>query len=168
MASFREYLIDERERADVYLYWDCKYQLDGDELLSVERTEAWCYACKVTVASEKVPSLAELDARIAGLDNPDNLILKAFGRAALERERAELPIRRAWRAARQSAARCLECGSTDIFPLADDDCVEPRHNKRFRTTSGGHASMCFEIVRRLSTEGEVIYTDDPAKSIKFG
>jgi len=168
MASFTEYIINERDPADVYLHWDCNYQLDGDVSLSVEQTGAWCYHCSMVVAAEHVPSLAALDARIADLDDPNHILLVGFGRAALDRERVALPIRRSWRSGRQSPARCLECGSTDIFALDTDDCTEPRNNKRFRVTSGGHASMCWDIVRRLSPEGEVTFTDDPAKNIKFG
>ena len=168
MASFTEYIINERDPADVYLHWDCKYQLDDGVSLSVEQTGAWCYDCSMVVAAEHVPSLAALDARIANLDDPNHILLVGIGRAALDRERIALPIRRSWRSRRESPARCLECGSTDIFALDANDCTEPRHNKRFRVTSSGHASMCWDIVRRLSPEGEVTFTDDPAINIKFG
>lgn len=166
MAGFTEYLIDETTPADAYLHWDCNYVLDGGVLLLTEQVAAWCYSCSSIVGAEAIPSLDELDARICDLDNPDNLTLKAFGRGQLDQERIELPLRRSWRVSRESAARCLECGSTDIYPIVVNDCTEPRFRKRFRETGWGHASMCFEIVRRLSPEGLVIYTNDPAKRIK--
>lgn len=166
MAGFSEYLIGDNEFADVYRYSDCHYRLDGGALLRTEQTDAWCYSCSRIIAAESLPSLDELDRRIRDLDNPDNLILKVFGRAELARERTELPTRLAWRAARQSGPRCLECGSTSVYPLLGDDCTEPRFQKRFRRTSGGFASMAFEVIRHLSPEGLVIFTNDPARAIK--
>lgn len=167
MAAFSEYLINESDSAEVYLYWDCKYILKSEVILPAEQIESWCYSCNMLVAAELIPSLAEIDARIRDLDNPDNIILKCFSRAALERERVELPIRHAWRALRQSPPRCLHCGSADIFAITGNDCIEPRFQIRFHVVAGGHASMCFEIVRRLSPEGMVVYSNDPEKNITF-
>lgn len=75
---------------------------DGDTI-TINRTFIWCMACAAIQWGEQLADLAELQ-------------------HALERNPTpELEARIAWRRARSSGPRCLECGSTEVSPLVQSE-----------------------------------------------
>jgi hypothetical protein len=95
------------------------YKLADGSLLHVDQQAAWCPDCGRFVVAEFLPDLGELEKSLAELRAGDVKRLECLnfvGRSAAE-EMEQLSRRVAWRRARISAPRCLECGSPESVPL---------------------------------------------------
>ena len=163
MAYFETWQINEAELRSVYFHVShTHYELPDGSLLSVHQDSGWCYECQDVVAVEKLQSLKEIAKWIQQLEDGISPIIQVLSSHGIEILKEELPRRREWRIARTSAARCLNCGATDFFRLADDSQIkskvcwtEPVNGLRFMQTARGHASMGSETAKRLTAEGVI-------------
>ena len=79
------------------------YELADGSTITIEHTFVWCAACRAVQWGEKLADLAELESELLASPKP------------------KLELRIAWRSARSSGPRCLDCGSTDIMPLVQTE-----------------------------------------------
>ncbi len=86
------------------------YGISDQVKVTIEQQYAFCKHCSGAVNAEYVPTLAEL-----------NAVLAEFIEANETEWIKGLEERIAWRQTRQSPARCLECGSTDIICAVVDE-----------------------------------------------
>src|SRR5262249_21316600 len=110
-------------------------------------------------SAEGISSVAELESQIDEFDRPGNKYLATFGAAVMDDVRREVNLRIAWRRCRTSPGRCLGCGTADIFPISEDESLDPLSGHRFRKRGGSFASMVFHAVTRVSAEGVILYTN---------
>lgn len=79
------------------------YEMSDGTTVSIERTFVWCAACRAVQWGEELADLAELQLGLEANRTP------------------ELEARIAWRRARSSGPRCLECGSAEVMPLVQSE-----------------------------------------------
>ena len=158
MASFAVYKIDDDWEAEVVLCWDCYYVLNDGALLATQQTESWCRRCRNVVAGEVVPTIVQIEDEIRQLTDVNDKIHKCFFRATIVQMLADARLRLRWRPTRESNPRCLDCQSTDIVNITDENFVDPVSGTNIRQLSGGHASMATEFMRRLTPEGLLLET----------
>ena len=79
------------------------YEMPGGATVTIESTFVWCAACRAVQWGEELADLAELERELEACRTP------------------ELESRIAWRRARSSDPRCLECGSTEVMPLVQSE-----------------------------------------------
>ncbi len=126
------------------------YRLPDGERLHVRQTVAWCQSCGRFSLAERIESVADIEAELPGLiAQKDQLLAESLRQSAAnqdmrrrdilgigfdldwtERAIAEVPVRIAWRRKRQSPAKCLHCGTSNLLEI--DDRVEVIHS-RIRT-----------------------------------
>ena len=167
MAFFWDYIIDENWRAGVTIYGDCCYVLNDATLLTTLQAPSWCRCCRNVVAGEVVPSIEEIEREIRELNDPNDKIHQCFSRMMIKRMLADARLRLQWRPKRRSDPRCLKCQSTDIVNISGDIVIDPVSGTRMRLVAGGHASMAYEIRRRLTPEGFVLESDNKGYSDLF-
>jgi hypothetical protein len=168
MAAFSEFIINDDWKVEVVLYWDSSYVLHSGILLPIKQIESWCRNCRNVVASELIPTIEDISREIAMLSDPSDKIHKCFGQSTIKEWFANEKLRLQWRKARTSPAHCLDCFSTNLTHIMEDDIVDvDSGTKIHRVTTYGHASMNHEVFRRLTPEGALIETDDPLHAIKF-
>lgn len=167
MAAFSEFIINDDWKAEVVLYWDTSYVLDNGELLPIKQIESWCRTCRNVVAGELVPTIDDIQRKIAMLTDPSDKIHNCFGRSTIENWLVHEKLRLQWRATRRAPSHCLDCFSTDIAHIVTDNFFDLESRTKIHRVTGGHASMDHEIFRRLTPEGFLIETDDPLHAVKF-
>ena len=167
MAAFSEFIINDDWKAEVVLYWDTSYVLDNGELLPIKQIESWCRTCRNVVAGELVPTIDDIQRKIAMLTDPSDKIHNCFGRSTIENWLVHEKLRLQWRATRRASSHCLDCFSIDIAHIVTDKFFDPESRTKIHRVTGGHASLDHEIFRRLTPEGFLIETDDPLHAVKF-
>jgi hypothetical protein len=115
------------------------YEFADGASIRLRPTIAWCCNCSDFVDAEWIPSLAELRSELVELNDPKSSRTSWFTFAVppfdkppfIERSaqlhakaKDEAAKRIEWRALRQSAPRCLICGTTDIRFPNDDQSVD--------------------------------------------
>lgn len=130
---------------------------------------SWCRSCNILRNSEMLPSVAQIsemlaDLKAKGLSEEDCEFAKLIDETPdqfLANRLQKLEAQLRWRTARNSPARCLECGSTDLDSVTLDEDGFPHPN------CGGtfqHVSMWqglqseFQI---LDTEGREVEVRGP-------
>jgi hypothetical protein len=104
------------------------YEFEDQSHLDMETTPVWCHHCGKITHGEKIEPLAEIDKKLADLNDPSSELYKFSMRSLLPgldelmpRDKFRLDLietakkRRAWRAQRLSEPKCILCGSTSIF-----------------------------------------------------
>jgi hypothetical protein len=126
--------------------------------LYIEQQGAWCHQCRAFGSAEIIPLVEELHERIQEIETPTqkNIALNR-SEAATRRELRVLRMRLKWRQSRESSARCLKCGSTDIEPICfgddDDTCVAGGQRLTLTNRLYGHADTAFDWIAEYSPEG---------------
>jgi hypothetical protein len=108
------------------------YVLPDGSRCTVPQAAAWCRDCEGYVVAEEVPPMEYVEKRLAAL-RAGPQAYEAWARSVGEQIPPQMlgpgwagyqawalkywESVRAWRALRQSAARCLQCFSTEIEPL---------------------------------------------------
>lgn len=161
-----EYVCDRCKRPETVRFCtESYYQLDDGREIRVSDEPVWCYQCKCVRSAER-------------LDDPDRLAvsldrLNASGITDEMRDAAELfeqspeevyteriaydAARLAWRRARRSPPRCLECGSTNFVALVRgpqgrlDSFSHPSCGGTFQRVSIFHAQLASH--RIMNAEG---------------
>jgi hypothetical protein len=110
------------------------YELPEGGHLSLDSEPVWCSRCGKVTHGERLPAVEAIDARIRGSEDPAS-IAESMRRPTLRElpgRAAEFPYggladmqrRRKWRASRESAPKCIQCGATDIILLELGKVVE--------------------------------------------
>src|SRR5687768_16458955 len=116
MAYFDEFRVEgEAKEHFVAFFSKLNYRFDDGSTLKIEQEAAWCEGCQKFVCVECVPSAEVLAERIQALLDPSDMTSFLYPTPdAIEKALDELWVRLTWRLTRESPARCLRCGSTDI------------------------------------------------------
>lgn len=158
------------------------YRLPDGERLHVRQTVAWCQSCGRFSLAELIESVADIEAELPGLiAQKDQLLAESLRQSAAnqdmrrrdilgigfdldwtERAIAEVPVRIAWRRKRQSPAKCLHCGTTNLLwfddPRGGDPFTHPQNGERvissieFASAAPWHAEF--------TPEGELLWSDN--------
>lgn len=102
------------------------YELDDGSHLDMHTTPIWCLHCGKVTHGERIESLEEIDRQLADLNDSNSDLYRMTARGTLheltgggddylQKRVDELLRRRRWRERRISPAKCILCGSTDIF-----------------------------------------------------
>jgi hypothetical protein len=130
------------------------YVLDENDHLALTAVPVWCHHCWAIALGEKIPALEEIDRDIRDMQVPGTDLYylthadmpEEFAAGCL----AGFQRRRSWREARQSPAKCLGCGSSNIVDLPFDEPVRtPIGTLELRTV--GFCRLSEEIKDRLFT-----------------
>ncbi len=142
MAYMIEFRADgESDSHIVCFFITLKYRLADDSTLCIDQEAAWCKHCQRFVTAERVPSLEELEQFIHELEAPTQKHYFIFGsKEGIRAGIVQLETQLRWRRNRESAARCLSCGSTDVMPVRfDENRSFFLHGKRFVEVDQGFA-----------------------------
>lgn len=104
------------------------YELSETVHLDLHSWPVWCHPCGKISDGENLSSIAEIDEQIRDLNDPSSILYRATrygtiellaggGAAFLEKQLAELKLRRQWRVSRRSPPKCIRCGSADIVEI---------------------------------------------------
>ena len=160
----------------------CLYRLSDSTMVNVEKTFAWCGTCRDVVWAEHIPNLKELEQRLEQVEHPSPELYGRYELAARwmhstvdQQMLAERVFRRKqllWRRSRQSLARCLACGGTNIVVATADETHGG--NRKWELNCGrctGRISILKEPILNLSRcwleftpEGEQIQDDEMSSS----
>ena len=155
MAWFTEFRADDAlDPIMVCFYSTLRYRLAVGSALHVEQEAAWCARCRSFGIAEVLPWVEELRGRLQELRSPTKVHYVLFRTvegigAAMDELRARLK----WRQSRESPARYLAYGSTEVGPGRfgeDRSCVVNR--RRLVETGWGFADSA-NWVAGFSPEG---------------
>ena len=158
--GFTQYSFPDSETEDAWALYSAflDYELADGTLLHVRQAACWCAICDCILMAEDVPSVAALESELATLENPteeDRQLIDFIGTPLSERI-TEQKRRIQWRRSRQSAARCLQCGSTEITVLpGEDEFHHPQTGERVAVSGRGFAETGMWEAR-FTPEGELI------------
>ncbi len=101
----------------------CSYELSDGVTVPIKKTFVWCGKCMAPRWGEVLPDIGSLETDLVGAREEDPCVVERLKTRAgahttidqllanhIEKVRARL----AWRRARRSPPRCLECGSVEI------------------------------------------------------
>ncbi len=91
------------------------YELAEHVTLNVKRGAAWCPRCQAVIWAEVIPSLPDIERRIAECERRDPSVIETALPSVNRLE--ELRRRADWLKTRTTPARCLECGTTDVTAM---------------------------------------------------
>lgn len=141
------------------------YRLPDGSFLHVRQQECWCPVCDCFVFAEDVPSLADLEAELARLLNPDEELQRviAFLEVPVENRIAEARRRVAWRRNRKSPPKCLHCGSTNItiapYVQESEEFRHPKTGERVVIAGRGFSDAA-PWHAEFTAEGDLIRSDE--------
>ena len=125
MALVSEIKFEDGGRTEWVTLSNYAYVLPSGDHVDVVATLAWCLNCCAFVAAESISTLLAIDNQIARTSLPscdDDVQFITNGKDELcIRMLDKLRIQRGWRELRQTAAKCLECGSERF--LVVNDCL---------------------------------------------
>ena len=134
--------------------------LDGSRL-HVNQTDCYCSHCQRIDMAEHIETLEQLQNRIEKLRLPDSDERKmAVFIGSIPDQIVELNRRIEWRRTRQSPAKCLHCGSTEIILLPnDDEFSHPATGARMTVIGRGFMSTA-EWHATYTPEGDAIESSE--------
>lgn len=141
------------------------YRLPDGSLLHVRQQECWCPNCDCFLMAEEVPTLAELEAELVRLMNPDEELRQvvAFLEVPIEKRIEDARRRIEWRRTRKAPPKCLHCGSSNITILPHlDESQEFNHPKTGErvVVAGRGFSDDAPWHAEFTPEGDIITSDD--------
>ncbi len=104
------------------------YEFGDGNHLDVWSTPVWCHECRDYKYGERIETLEEIDRHLEEARNPTSKRTRSLFAGRMNREfrmkwAEKLQRRREWLQVRRSPPRCLQCGSTDIVRLPENEAV---------------------------------------------
>ncbi len=136
------------------------YVFDNGSRLHVNQTDCYCPVCERIDMAEHLETVSQLQHRLEQLMIPDSKerqMAEFIG--SIPDQITDLKRRIEWRNARQSPAKCLHCGCTEILLLPDDEFSHPATGARMKVTGRGFMSTA-EWHATYTPEGDVIESSE--------
>src|ERR1043166_7100045 len=163
---------DDGSREEMLLLSIGYYVLPGGVTIRAFEQPPWCRDCSKFVRAEHLSDVEDIDAQVAkysgkaadvrmqlaawlfrlglGLRSRQHLLHEL---SVWEEAVAEELVRREWRLTRQSAPRCLSCGSTALDLPSDGDFPHPSGNGRVRVEITSHLSLATDENKYYTSDG---------------
>lgn len=131
------------------------YEFADGSHLGLHTEPVWCPRCGKVTHGESIPSVEQLDKKLADFHDPTSILYRSTMRSLLpwiegpgDREKfrqeriKEIHRRREWRLTRRSPAKCIHCGCTEIISLPHDKPVAVVRNSKPFTLISRCVGMC--------------------------
>jgi hypothetical protein len=162
--------LDDGSREEILLLSIGYYVLPSGATIRLYEQPAWCRDCGKFVRAEHLSALEDIDAQLAkyrkkaaevrvqlagwlyrlGLKSRRQLLHEL---SAWEEAVEEEKTRREWRVRRQSAPRCLACGSTALDVPGDGEYPHPSGRGRVKVSITSHYSLAVDEDEYYTAEG---------------
>lgn len=131
------------------------YEFADGSHLDLLTEPVWCPQCGKVRHGESIPSVEQLDKKLADFHDPTSILYRSTMRPLLpgikgpdDREKIrqerikEIGRRREWRLTRRSPAKCIYCGCAEIVALPHDTPVTVVRNSKPLTLISRCVGMC--------------------------
>ena len=138
------------------------YLMSGVGTLKLLLQLVWCRKCGDFSEAERLPSMEEIDARIATIRRWGEQFrmqgIPGEEKGSLKREMEELTLRRAWRHDRVTPPKCIKCGSLSFVLLNEGVVANPTGSGTIEIRTVGMCSSDFNDWT-FTPEGDRIRSD---------
>lgn len=120
------------------------YVLDDGKLLHVDQADFYCRKCDRFTVGERIETVAELQHQIDQIENHPNSRERKIAEflGPVSKRIAELLLRVEWRKRRKSPSKCLECGSTEVLAIPEEEeFFHPGNGEPMKVSGRGLVSM---------------------------
>jgi hypothetical protein len=145
---------------EIYGHRGYYYVFPDDTLLAFYPEPAWCYICGALTLCERLLPVAEIQAELDELKNPESTRSQELRKSSLPdfpeiwQHRRQLELRHAH--ARTLPASCLACGERQVSRLPDNEWApHPATGERVRLYASGMCSTDYAM-KFYDTDGTLL------------